>query len=804
MKRDKDNIEKVDGTQTPETKKRSLKKPIIITVAVVVLIAIILSLGYCMMQGNNGDPKPPITSSSDTPVINDNVDDGNSSDSTEEGESEEGEFDEGEYDEAGIIIERPYTDGAISSGVKISFTLGDEETPEDADENIGDNEGEDDVWDGSKFDEAVVALDIDYNEYTWPKGTATASDERVIKVNNTSAGVMWTDFMGIGCNHFPTNGSYLAQVGNNQVGAYSEIDAKRYNDAAPRYARTWFQIDWIVTNELEKQGKDYNDYKHDWESNPDYVNYMNGVYSWENDEFLAFVDSCKMLEEVGCEVYLAYGWKVGARVADWFSNHPTNPQQGTPRDTLAYAKAAAALFKYMRYEQNLSNFNIIAFYNEPNQNSNYENRGTDFFDVGDNRVAMVNIIKDVYNVFKADEQLDDVLIMASDTAAPISNDSNTNMNVYLKRHVDEMIDAYTYHYYYPIWDSWRWTPGTYVAHDEYYKFAAMCRDWFKGEDQMILNTEYYAGTWSNGSWDSIEYQGWLGSNTSEFIQTANSGTNGLFKWSFGGSYIADPVGGPVGDFVQGSYKIPKNGATISQIFETYYSDTILNQYIERDSDVLKAEWTGEDLHVAAFNSNDGKNFAMVVESSDKQTATRNLKIKLEKSLGGKTIYVYKHSFATRLTANATIPQAVKTIKNVTKEINFTLPGEYGAYVFSTIAPRKQIEVFVPGTNNAAVYNECDVDGTVDIEYKRIDAQESDEIVWEVKRYSCAIEYDNNGVQLKRKEKTASDDLGIIAHDKNAKTITYTPAADAKVGDVIAIRGTYKGTNRFTTTMVVIK
>ena len=700
-----------------------------------------------------------------------------------------------------IIIERPLTDASISSGVKF-------DSAEDEDADL-----EGTVWEDSSIEEAnnivndVALKRAEYNAITLIEGTATATDDRVINVNNNASGIKYTDFMGIGCNYFPTNGSYLAQVGYGQIGAYDEINSKRLNDSAPRYARVWFQIDWMITNELEKQGKDFKDYADDWENNPDYVNYMNGIYSWENDEFLSFVNSCKMLEETNTEIYLAFGWKVGERVRDWFSNHPTNTAQGAPRDTLAYANAAAALFKYMREEHGMGNFNILSFYNEPQPSNNYAGGGTDFSDIGDNRIAMMNVIRDCYNKFNSDEILEDVKIMGSDITSTIAYDSSLNMNAYLKSHINDMIDAYTYHYYYPMWDPWRSgnNPADLVAHDEYFKFASLNRKWFKdGTDKMIFNTEYYAGTWSDNSWNSNNYKGWLGSNTSGFIQTANSGTNGLFKWSFVGSYLAPPVGGTTGEYEQGSWNIPKSATSVTQVFESYYSDTILNQYIERNSNVHDVNWTGEDLHVAAFTSKNGNNFALVVESSDKQTATRTLTVNLQKSLGKKTLYVYRHNFNTVLNSNASIPRYVSKISKVTTSFSYTLPGQYGVYVFSTIAPKKQVEVIRPGTSHPAVYNECSVDGSVTINYRMLDCTSSDEVVWEVKRYSCAIEYDENGVQLKRKEKTSSDDLGTITHNKTAKSITYTPAADAKPYDVVAIRGTIKGTNRFTAAIIEIR
>ena len=208
------------------------------------------------------------------------------------------------------------------------------------------------------------------------------------------------------------------------------------------------------------------------------------------------------------------------------------------------------------------------------------------------------------------------------------------------------------------------------------------------------------------------------------------------------------------------------------------------------------------MHCGAYSSADGKDLAIVIDGSDKAKTARTLSIKLEKSLGGKNIYVYKHTQETVCDGNATIPTAVETIENVTDNFTFKIPGGYGAYVLSTKAPVKQIAFFVPGSDIPAAFNDCAVNGTVDIGYNRIDAETSDEIVWEVKRYSVAAEIDSNGVELKRARKGANDDLGTIS-DNGAGVITYTPAADAKVGDTIAIRGTYKGTNRFASAIIQI-
>ena len=754
--------------KNPSDKHRK-RMPLYIIIAILEIAAIILSLAFCMTQCN----KPVQGELSPTPPY----------------QNEDG----GE-----IIIERPEGDGSISEGVYVATEY--DEDPPVEDPPVEEVE-EEDEWDVTKFETLTSVPGVQYKKVIQVVGTATSGNRRTITVDNTKSGILSTDFEGFGCNYFPSMGTHVAQLEHNESDAYLEINTKRFNDAGYRYARTMFQLDWMITNEC-KNPELYKDRK-DWNKNVDYVNYINGVYDFNSDKFQAFVEACKMMEETGCEVYLAFGWKIDARVQDWFSVSPSKPGASAPRDNKAYAKAATALFKYMREEVGLTNFNIISFYNEPSMQQNYNDGGVDFYDIGDNRVTYLEMVKECSKALKKDDATKDVQIMAADTANDIlTADSFDNHNVYLKNHASKYINAYTFHYYYPHWQYWAPTDGSYSPYEELHKVMVIMNKMFKDKKHKVFLTEFYAGSWEDSTWGDTRYQGWEGSETGYYLACANAGINGVFKWSVAAGYI-DGIG-LVGGSQRDSWATPTDAASIADVNESYYLEVMLNNYVPKHANVLDITWKGKDMHVGSYQSKDGKDIAVVVDTTDKATDSRNLTINFKKSLGGKTIYVYRHAMYNPISSNATIGTPVKTIKDVNSSLDFILDKNYGAYVFSTIPPVAQLELVTPGTKNASVYNECEADGSVKIQYVELNCQDVD-IEWEVVRYTCAAELDANGVALDKVSKdVTAGRVGTIVPNKNSKTITYYPDSAAKSGDLIAIRGTIKGTNRFTSAIIEIK
>ena len=71
-------------------------------------------------------------------------------------------------------------------------------------------------------------------------------------------------------------------------------------------------------------------------------------------------------------------------------------------------------------------------------------------------------------------------------------------------------------------------------------------------------------------------------------------------------------------------------------------------------------------------------------------------------------------------------------------------------------------------------------------------------------YANAIEY-SNSVPLKQTERKldGTEQLGAVTQKTNGTAISYTAAANAKTGDVIALRGTIRGTNRFAVALITI-
>lgn len=329
-----------------------MKKVVLKLSALALALAMMLSMVSC--RKNKDDKKvessaPAVSSEAPADVsepddIGDIDDDFDDFDDFDDGDN----YDDGDWS---IVVDRPETDGAISRGVKYSFTEGD--TDDDFDDIIDEDPDE---WDNDDIGDIEEGDDYEYEPIIQKLGKAVSGGTRKIEIDNSTAGVEFTGFYGFSCNVYPTEFTLEAQTRYKDIPAYAEINAKRFNDSAPRYARSWFQCDWFMTNET---GEDYEKYDANWEANPDYQNWMKGVYNFYSDEMNSAVEYWQMLEEAGTEIYLAYNWKNARRIQAWFGNDPMNGQIAAPGDLQAYAKGAVALFKHGEEEKDAEYYRWI-------------------------------------------------------------------------------------------------------------------------------------------------------------------------------------------------------------------------------------------------------------------------------------------------------------------------------------------------------------------------------------------------------------------------------------------------------------
>lgn len=698
------------------------------------------------------------------------------------------DFDIGDLEDSDafdIIFSRPVTEGYISSGVKVSL---DDETEDDLGADF-----EDDDFDLDDITEEVY----DYQPLIQKFGNSVKGTDRKIHINNSKSGVLYTGFTGISCNVFPTQSSYFAQTANDgkDAEAFMEINGKRFNDTSPHYARAWFQIDWMITQESGNhkshnptENLEWEEYKENgnWEENPDYINYYNRVYCFSdgekmNDEFNAFIDYCEMLDEANVEIYLAFGWKIADRIADWFGADPIQKNTSAPLDLDAYADAAVALFKYMRNEVGLDNFNVLSFYNEPNRTNDYGYyKESDFATIGDKGVYWAQMAKKCRKALDAEKGLKDVKIMGADLSGSIDVSSENFVNPYLRNNEHGLVDAYTVHYY------------------DYYNHNYTYEDLF---DQLVFVSNFYADTpvMITETWASeidvtsgdYKWVDWGCSLGSLFTASANNGILGVFRWAYVGGVIYNPIAYDPQNNSKSSWIRPVDVKSINDVRHAYYEDAIINQYVPDNANIHYIEWDGEDLRASAFTSKDSKDFALVVEANEHTTA-RNIKASLESSLNGKNIYVYAYNHSIVPDGNATIPQAVDVISSVSRSFKYTINKQYGLYVFSTIKPVKQVEVFAHGTSTPAAAITCKINQSVTIDAKLLDCDTDDTLKWEIKRYSGAVKTKKKVEQPRENciETGTYTEKGSITNvSADTLSMTYTATNEAEKGDVIAIRCT---------------
>lgn len=767
-------------------------------ISILLSLTLLLSLAACKSSKKTGDTSSKNSSTANTvssEIVSDSINSEVIDDLTSINDIDDaliGDIDVS--DETDIDFVRPTTDGGISTGIKFS----DEEDTLPDDDDV-DTDEEDDF----EMDLGDIEYVEDYEPIINPIGAATTNDKRTIQVDNSVEGIVYKDFNGLGANIYPTFTSYDSQIKTGTNPGYLEINTKRWNDFSAYYARSWFNIDWMITNEIEKNGESYEDYSDKIQENPDYNNYINGVYDFESDMMLACYDYWRMLEEAGTEIYLNFGWKVSARVSDWFSLTPEYSNSSAPADLKAYANAAAALFKHLKNEVGLTNTNTIAFYNEPNSVKRVDG---DFATIGDKRVVWVNMVKAVYEKFKADPDLKDILIVSADCSDDVKYTENF-VTPYLKEHIPELLDVWSLHYYYggdPInTKAYPDNPYLSMAYNATYvsKFY---------NEHPIYFTEYYACSYdvkkdnarlSRYCWETY---GFNGTECSYLIAMANNGISGGLSWGVVGGWVPSPTSMNLSNDECAAWYIPKDEESTNNTNYNYYERSLLNTYIKHHSNVHMVEWTGEDMHVSAFTSKDGKDFTLLVETKE-ETKAKQLSVDLNESLSGKTLNVFRMAYdiTVKPDGNATVPALYDTVTNVKTKFNYELSEGYNFYIFTTYKPLKQIELTNAATDSVGVYNECAVDGTVKLNPSFVDNNSSvtnKTVKWEIKHYSMALQQ-IDGVDQPYQEKKKN--LGKLEVSADG-LLTYIPAADAKPGDVIAVRCSLTAdSDRFASAVIVI-
>lgn len=741
--------------------------------AFLLTLTMLLSLAACKPKKDKKDEKPNKT---DTQV-DDSLSDGI------------GDIDE---ELAEIIISRPTLNLGISTGVKIDYVDAEEE------EELGEEIEEDDLGDISESE------DVSYTSPVTRFGKSVKGNTRTFNVKNANSGIIHKDFQALGCNVFPTILTVDSQMSAEENIAYIELNSKRFNDISPAYARSWFQIDWMIPNYTNG---DYAKYKDNPEDNPDYIAYSKGEYDFDSDYMRSCIEYWRMLDEAGTRVELSFGWKIAVRIQSWFGEDPSRPRISAPKDLHQYADAAKELLIYC-YDQGLRNMDILSYYNEPHRVENSSWRDSwDYATLGDKRVHWGQMATLARKALDSDKRTKNVEIWGTEPAGTVDIFNEEYMNVYLYKYYNDVIDVFTFHEYYAGHAGKVITEGHYSG---FYDALASARGYYK--DEVLAVTEFYAAdrdiaeTLWGYHW--YKYGGWNSSYASYAIALANNGWHTGLSWGYTGGYIGDPVNSMVGDGDHVAWSYPHSVETASDVRYNFYHISMLNNYIPEHANVHDMTYTGEDLHSAAFTSKDGKNFSLLVEKNE-GSPSLEFKVNLQKSLGGKDINVFRFVYEesarnTDRNIQATIPELYDTIKGVNKKFSYkekaTEKGRYTIYIFTTLKPLAQIELYNAANGEQAVasYLKLAESDSITINPHLIDST-SNNVEWEIKEYSVLPSNEKDGQIDKTEIKNA--DLGTLT--KNGNSVTYTAAADAKNGDVIALRAKVKGTNRFASAMIEI-
>ncbi len=784
-----------------------MKTTLVRVLSLALTVAMLLSLAACKPE-KDPQKNPGKKPDKDKTTITQQDDFADSSLSGDLGDIDLEPEDDEQFD---IIIARPVTDLGISTGVKLAFSDGEEE------ENMGEE------FEEEEFEE-IEDEEVTYVSPVSAFGSAVEGNDRNFSVDNSKGGIIHTNFHKLGCNAFPTMFTLFAQTADERKTsdqtekvAYIELNAKRFNDIKASYARSWFQIDWMMTN---KAGEDYKKYKDNPEQNPDYIAYNKGEYDFNNEYMQSCIKYWRMLGDAGTEIEVSFGWKIAERIQDWFGEDPSRPRISAPKDLDRYADAAKEMFIYC-YEQGLTNVNILSYYNEPQQIEDSTWRDSwDYATVGDKRVYWGQMALLARKALDSDKRTKHVTIWGAEPvgAARAKNFSENYINVYLYKYYSDIIDVLTFHEYYSAYIG---SPNTEGHYANFYETAGKARGFYK--DTTLAVTEFYAAsrdvpdtTWGY-NWE--KYGGWNSSYCSYLIALANNGWHTGLSWGFVGGWVGDPGYGLIGDAVSindmtgdrvhMAWSFPRSVESAGWVRNNFYNISLLNNYIPDYANVHNMKFEGEDLHASAFTSKDGKDFSLLIEKNEGSDAL-NFKVKLEKSLEGKDINVFRFSYEsspkeTPRNIQATIPELYDTIANVKTSFSYTEKaaekGKYTVYIFTTLKPLAQLELYNADTGAQAVASELKVNeqGSISIKPTLIDCPAGTKVEWEIKEY-CVMPTSKGQLQTLKTE-IANADLGTISVSGN--TVTYTPAADAKNGDVVALRGTIKGTNRFASAMIHI-
>ena len=677
--------------------------------------------------------------------------------------------------------------------------------------------------------------------------TATYNDSNItINVNasdtvkKNSNSTEDVNFVGLGVNDWGMDIGPESIELNSMTDAYFEINAQRLLKMKPRMVRFMVQPYYLCYMGSETKGEA------EWTAGN--LNY-NSVYMYNVWRYL------EAFEAAGTEVFLNWGYSYIEPMQEWFAikdvPSKTKPsKRSAPRDLQAFADNLA-IFLTECQNRGFNNIKYVSFYNEVmNSNSEF----TAFADKRTYWVSMLKLVHEAlveagFRDASGDRSKHEVLICGMDSAnngttledfgatpsgtSPIAFMDYVYNNAYLEGYCD-VLDSHQYLRHGAKGN--QLSKGTNAT-----GFVQELNDKWQSVNGGLnfiiaeMGTNYIEPT--EGTYNGASYSGRkAGFNqtmVSQMIGNSLGGATASLNWSWRALYFPMNAGFN-NDEVNCAWRIPsrydeKNPTKygIDNVGSTYGSYGLPMRYVPKDSKVAKSTASTTSAIVASYMT--ATDTAIVVEydyangfdyatyKTDATHCQRNVTVNLD-GRTGKQYYKYTYEYPdgsfidtdaawNMYDGNAILNDGVKIGTAASSTLNDTISGNHCLVIYSTIPPLQQIEL-------KTVELECSKDGNVTVEVENVYNLSSVGVIkpskfnFEVYRgnvnninlytlddeYSyvkqaqrqfyldvdCA-EYKNSGVDNKL-------DLRMGTIDTNG---VYTPAADAKIGDTVAIRVTAK-------------
>lgn len=656
-----------------------------------------------------------------------------------------------------------------------------EETDEDDEETVDDLDwlNEEDSADGTVYHSPIQM------NGTAPKAANTRN------INVQTGKTVWKDFWGLGGDTFPELLSDDA-VNTGYSSVLWEFERQKLISARMNYTRALMDMDAIITNtEPDPQREDY-------QNNSDYINYMSGVYDFENDSARSFWTMMDLFKEAGTLVQLNSGWKCAERIRRWYPDTVNDWMNSAPYDINAFVRANIAwLLECQDRGYGGDVIPYIYFGNEVNWGGDFK---TNEDSIAYHTILITTMVKAMdyarehtveYCVYqngkavKKSGKLNKTVQMIACDFAPNSKkyaDWTEKLNESLKKTLgDKRPTEQSVHRYYndkPLEN------GNIFASRNYETTYSILNRFRETLGKVFVN-EFFAASASadkdynseNREHDETTPGDWNTSYASYFIAAANTGARGLANWEYGTSFYPVLYRLKQTEFADGVGQLFGMGANASdfKVTTNWRLVSMLERYVPSHSDVLQVSWEGEDVRTAAFRLADG-GYTFVVEAR-KGSSERTIQLNLDKAVG--KLYRYHFVDTTADPENralqGTLIRSDKSFDSANK-ITDTIDKEYGVYVYSTKAPVEQIKL-------SKAVQTVSAGASVEIDAQLLDCKPGCTVQWEI-----AAASKETGASLAEKD--------LMGDSKTAGTIvssgthcTYQVGENAKKGDSIAVKAT---------------